>query len=236
MEPRRFARDELALAERLVEDDGAFEADRAEGPGVGSERLLDLVHLGGAHVDPEDRRELRLVEPVVAAYEREHDLAVRDDRHRLRRRREVDAQEAGEILARRDPGGLDRGGCVQACREGGRARHAARDLEVGGVVAPLARDERVLPGSGRREVVDRLLAAHHPRLRLDGDDLEPAPRERALVCAGVRAEAPSSPPRRGRTRGVLHDELADADEAGAGSWLVAHLRLEVVEDLWELPV
>ena len=37
-----------------------------------------------------------------------------------------------------------------------RARHAARDLEVGGVVAALARDERVLARARRREVVDRL--------------------------------------------------------------------------------
>jgi hypothetical protein len=36
--------------------------------------------------------------------------------------------------------------------------------------------------------------------------------------------------------GVLHDELADADEAAAGSRLVAELRLEVVDHHWQLAI
>ena len=63
-------------------------------------------------------------------------------------------------------GRLDLLGSVEPLRELGRTRDAAGDLEVGRVVAALAGDERVLARARRREVVDRLLAAHHPRLGL----------------------------------------------------------------------
>ena len=43
-----------------------------------------------------------------------------------------------------------------------RRRDAPRDLEVGGVVAVLAGDERVLARARRGQVVERLAAAHHP--------------------------------------------------------------------------
>ena len=58
-------------------------------------------------------------------------------------------------------------------REVGRPRHRPRDLLVGGEVAVLARDEHVLAGARRREEVDRLAAAHHPGLRLDGRTVAP---------------------------------------------------------------
>ena len=67
------ARDELALAQRLVGDDLAVEADRAERARVGAERRADLVLGRRADVGAERGRELRLLEPVVAAHEREHD-------------------------------------------------------------------------------------------------------------------------------------------------------------------
>ena len=80
------------------------------------------------------------------------------------------------------------------------ARHAARDLEVGGVVAVLAGDERVLTRTRRRQVVDRLRATHHPRLGLHRNRLDPAALEDAVVGALVPSEArPPGPPRRGRT-------------------------------------
>jgi hypothetical protein len=95
--------DELALAQCLVDDDLPVEADRAERPGLGAERLDDLVDLGRPDVAPENRGELGVVEPVVAADERKHDFPVRDDRHRLGRRGQVDAEQAGEVLASRSP-------------------------------------------------------------------------------------------------------------------------------------
>ena len=100
---------ELSLPKRLVDDDLAGKADGPERAGLGAERRDDLVDLCGSDVATQHRGELRLVQPVVAADEREHDLAVRDDRHRLRRCRQVDAEEVGEGLACLDTGRLDLG-------------------------------------------------------------------------------------------------------------------------------
>jgi hypothetical protein len=75
-----------------------------------------------------------------------------------------------------------------------------------------------------------LAAAHHADVRADRDGLEAEPFERAHVRAvlgpvarieaGVVAVA---------AVGVLHDELADADQPAPGAWLVAPLGLEVVD-------
>ena len=65
-------------------------------------------------------------------------------RHRLRGRGRVDAEEPGELLDRGDPGRRDLERLVERLRELRRPRHASRDLEIGGVVAVLAGDERVL--------------------------------------------------------------------------------------------
>jgi hypothetical protein len=86
-----------------------------------------------------------------------------------------------------------------------------RNLEVRRVIAVLAGDEHVLARPGWRQVVERLAAAHHPRLGLDAGDLDPAAVEDPLVGAAVPLEALVKP---GlvtveRVR-VLHDELADA--------------------------
>ena len=62
-----------------------------------------------------------------------------------------------------------------------RARNRPRDLEVGRVVAVLARDERVLARPGRSEEVEAELPAHDPALRLDVVRLEAAALEDPLV-------------------------------------------------------
>src|SRR4029077_14833848 len=92
-------------------------------------------------------------------------------------------------------------------------------------------------GTRRREIVGRLAAAHHPRLRLHLVVLEPAPPEDLVVRALMRTEArlESFLVAVERIR-VLHDELADADETRARPRLVAVLRLEVVPGLRQLPV
>ena len=91
--------------------------DRAR---VGAERVPDL--LLGRRPDAAQRgHRLRLLEPVVAADEREHERAVLlHDRHRLRGRRRVDPEEVGERLDRRHPGRLDLGRRVEALGELGR--------------------------------------------------------------------------------------------------------------------
>ncbi len=187
---------------------------------------------------PSTREELRLAEPVVAADEREHDRAVvLRDRHRLRRRGEVDAEELAERLARRDARRLDLLRPVQRRGELGTPRDALRDLGVGRVVAALAADERVLAGAGGREEVDGQLAAHDPALRLHRVGLDAAAVEDPVVRLAVALEA--------RERAllvavervrVLHDELADAEQAAARPRLVAVLDGEVVPELGQLLV
>src|SRR6185437_2063321 len=98
---------------------------------------------------------------------------------------EVDAERRRERLAGRDPRRRDLLRLREARRELGGPWHRAGDLEVGCEVAVLARDERVLPGARRREEVERLAAAHHPRLRLDVIRLEPAALEDRRVRATV---------------------------------------------------
>ena len=121
---------------------------------------------------------------------------------------------------------------------GTRARaERPRDLEIGRIVTVLARHERVLAGSRGREVVERLLATHHPALRRDATRLETAALEDPLVRALVRLEADVEAglvPVEGVR--VLHHELADAEQAASGTRLVAVLRLEVVPGLRQLPV
>src|SRR5205823_7881770 len=67
--------------------------------------------------------------------------------------------------------------------------------------------------------------------------LEPAALEDPVVGLLVQPEAVLEARRVAVERvRVLHDELADAEEAAAGTRLVAVLRLEVVPPLRELPV
>src|SRR5829696_4766547 len=189
------------------------------------------------NVAPERRGELRLLEAVVSPHEREDDAPILDDRHRLRRRRRVDPERRRERLDRLDAGRLDLDRGVETLGGLGPARDAARDLEVGRVVAVLARHERVLPRARRSEEVERLAPAHHPRLRFHLVDLEPAPFEDPPVRGLVLPEADVEPFLIAVERvRVLHDELADAEEAAARARLVADLRLEVVEDLRQLLV
>ena len=73
-------------------------------------------------------------------------------------------------------------------------------------------------------------AAHDPDVGPDGDRVEPEALEDRLVGAVLLAIAHVEP---GVVEvaavGVLHDELADADQAAARARLIAELRLEVVE-------
>ena len=111
--------DELPLAQGFVDDHLTREAHGAERAGLRAERLTDLVDLRRTNERPEHGHELRLVETVVAADERQHDLAVGDDRHRLRRRGKVDAEEARESLARRDSGVSTSAGAASASGNSG---------------------------------------------------------------------------------------------------------------------
>src|SRR5207237_6709988 len=71
------AGDELARAQRLVGDHVALEADGAERARVCAESGADLLLGRRAEIGAQGGGELRRLEPVVAAHEREDDGAVR---------------------------------------------------------------------------------------------------------------------------------------------------------------
>ena len=196
------AGDELALAERVVGEDLAVEADRADRAGVGAEGLADLL-LGG-RAGSRCPRAAAVFASSSRSSPRTSASTTVPSSFTIGMAFEVAAEstprKSASASMRRRSGRLDLGGRVQPLGELRRARDPARDLEVGRVVAVLARDERVLARRRRGEEVDRLAAAHHPRLRLDGVVLEPAALEDAVVGALVEAEARvPAPPRRGRT-------------------------------------
>ena len=118
----------------------------------------------------------------------------------------------------------------------GRGRRAARDLDVRGVARVRERD-LVLAGGTGRHVLVRAEAAHHADVRLDPVPAQPAAVEDAVVRLYVQLV--------GRVEallvaieavGVLHDELARPQHAGARPRLVALLDLEVVEDQRQVAV
>src|SRR5262249_54259239 len=119
----------------------------------------------------------------------------------------------------------------------GRARNRARDLDVRGVVAPLAEDDLVLAGLARGEVLVSAAAPHQPDVPFDLVVAQATAVEDAAVRGGV------APVARGQAFlvaveavGVLHDELAYSQQAPARPWLVTGLGAEVVPDLRQLPV
>ena len=111
------------------------------------------------------------------------------------------------------------------------------DLLVLGVPAGVAEDQGVLAVVVEDHELVGPGPAHDPDVGADGDRVEPESLEDPLVGAVLLPIAHVEP---GVVEvaavGVLHDELADADEAAARAWLVPELRLEVVELHRELPV
>src|SRR5207244_5825304 len=79
--------------------------------------------------------------------------------------------------------------------------------------------------------------AHDPRLGRHLERVDPAALEDPLISLGMLAKALVEPGLVAVERvAVLHDELADSEEAAARTRLVAVLRLKVVPDLRELLV
>src|SRR6188472_1027352 len=231
------AHDVLALAERVVRDHVHGYADGADRSSARAEGLADLLVLGGPVGVAQGGEQLHLVQPVVASDERQHDLAVDRHRHRLRGRTRVDAEELRDPLDRALAGCLDLLGCRELLREVWPRWNPARDLEISRVIAVLADDEGVLPRAGWRKEVLAAAAAHDSRLGGDLHSLDPAALEDPFVGAGVLAEALVEAGGVAVERvGVLHDELAHADQPGARPGLVAVLDGEVVEDLRQLTV
>jgi hypothetical protein len=104
------------------------------------------------------------------------------------------------------------------------------DLAVVGVVAVRADEEGVLPVGGEGHELHRLAAAHHADVGADLDVVEAEAGEDLVVglalelVGGVETGVVGV-----QAIGVLHGELADADEAAARAGLIAPLGLEVVD-------
>ena len=231
------ARDELALLERFVGDHFDLHADRAERATAGAERLADLGLCCRSEGQSERRRQLLLVHAVVAADEGEHHPLACDHRHRLGGRRRIDLQQLSQILDRRHARCLHLFRRRQRRGELGRAGNAARGLDIRRVVAVLASNELVLARARRSEIVPRLPAAHNPGFGLHLVELEAATFEDPAVGLLMTLEAlvqPGRVPVEGIR--VLHDELAHAQQACAGTRLIPLLRAEVVPDLRQLLV
>ena len=123
---------------------------------------------------------------------------------------------------------------VAACPAGG-ARHGL--LDVGGVVAVVAGDQRVLARLGQHLELVRQRAADGAGVGLDRAELQPAAREDARVrVVHVLVLALGVGLVDVERVGVLHDELAPAHEAGARPQLVAELGLDLVEVQRQLPL
>src|SRR5665213_3333326 len=100
--------DELPFAQQFVSDDVTLEADWSERARSGAESAMDLVLGRRACIFPQCGEQLRLLESVVAAHEREQDRpVVLRVRHRFRRRRLVDVEQVREGLDRGRARGLD---------------------------------------------------------------------------------------------------------------------------------
>ena len=120
---------------------------------------------------------------------------------------------------------------------GGRDGHPAGELDVGGIAARRAQRHVVLAGrAGRHELV-RPRAAHHAGIRVHHDVAHAAALEDAAVRVVVRLVGAVE---RGRVGiegvGVLHEELARPQHAGARPRLVALLGLDLVPDLGQVTV
>ena len=135
------------------------------------------------------------------------------------------------------PGVSTSSGAASGSRKLRGTRDAAGDLGVGGVVATLAADERVLSRPRRREEVERELAAHDPALGLNLVRLDAAALEDAVIRGAVLLERDERALLVAIERiRVLHDELANPQEAAARARLVTILGLKVVPELRQLLV
>ena len=149
-----------------------------------------------------------------------------------------DVEEGADIGDGAHAGGGDElGGAVADGRQvfdGGEAGRSA--LEVRGVAGGGGGDE-IFAGLGVDHELLRLRTAHRAGVGFDGEEVQAAAGEDTAVD-GVVLVVGEVEARRVNVEGVavLHEELADAEQAGLGAGLVAELGLDLVPDLRELLV
>jgi len=224
-------------ADLEVAVDGDGEPDRSSEPDGGAGRVLDGVVAGQDHVARlELALELDFVQVTVAAHQHRDRFAVGDVDQCLDQILRRDPKKCRDLL----DGSLARGGDPLdggRCRRCGNRRAGAGFLDVGRVVAAVARQERVLAGLGQDLELVRERAADGTGVGLDRAKGQPATPEDArvrvvhvlvlalrILLGGVERI------------GVLHDELAATHEARPRPQLVAELRLNLEQVEGELPV
>ena len=231
--------DELPLAERLVGDDLAREADGPERAGVGAERGADLV-LGRRPVSC--RRHDRASPPTSRSSPRTSaSTTVPSSRV---------TGIAFDVAAASMPSSSASASIVVTPGVSISSGASSRSGKLGAPRDPAARS-RGRPRSRRARSATSVFSPEPDGARKSCDslppiipdsachlvDLEPAALEDAVVGASLELEAAVEPLVVDVERvGVLHHELAHAEEAAARARLVPLLRLEVVEHLRQLPV
>ena len=184
--------------------------------------------------------ELGLAQLMVAAQHHQHRLAVGHQHQALHLRR---LRQAGELRRPR------RWSCGRACGTLRATRSPAGSAEAHGgrrgdglfqirrVAAARADGDEILAGIGGHHELVRLAAAHGAGVRFDHDVLQAAALEDAAVglvvlfVGGVESGLIHV-----EGVGVLHDELAHAQQAGFGARFVAELGLDLIPDLRQLLV
>ena len=186
-----------------------------------------------------DGAELRLAQLVIAAQQHQHGLAVRHQHQALHLR---GLGQPGEPRPR------PRWSCGRACGTP-RARGRLRDRRRSARRAPrrpspgspssrsFADRHQVFAGIRRHHELVRLAAAHGAGVRLHHQVFQAAAVEDAAVRVVVLVVGDVQP---GLVQvegvGILHEELAHAQQAGLGARLVAKLGLDLVPDLGKLLV
>ena len=229
---------EVAAAGNGGVGDAANVGDADGGGGAGNQAGGgDLLVLGETElVAVEGVLQLDLVDVEVTADGDEDDLAIGGVEHRLEGLRLVDAEELAQGGDGLHAGGAD-------FLEGQRFGNGLVGIDtggffgVGGVAAGRAGDDCVLAGVGGEQEFVGVLAADGAAVGLGHDDGDAATAEDVAVGLGhglvgcVKARVAGV-----EGVGVLHGELPDTDEPGAGSWLVAKLGLHLVEDNGQIAV
>ena len=193
-QPSRFApATNCPCAQRLVGDHLALEADRAERAAGSRRTRRGSPRRSRAGTDG---RAPRRASPARSGRRRERARARRcrppsSPASPSTSRATSTPRNSASASQRLDIRRLDSLGRDERLGKDRRARHRACNLEVGREVAVLAGDERVLAGARGREEVDRLGAAHHPRLGLDV--VGPRGRSARRSARTPRAAARSSP-------------------------------------------
>ena len=202
--------------------------------------LLISSSVAGRTVVAEHGREPRLVETVVAAHEGENDRAVLGVVTGIAFDVAAGSMPSSSASAvdRRRPRRLDLLRGVEAIGE----RRAAAGCRVRSRGRRRSRRARTSRGCSRRR--RRARGSRSSALPPIIPDSACTARNSIPQRSKTRSYAPSwsrklrSRPSSSRSKrvGVLHDELANADQPAARTRLVAVLRLEVIQDLRQLPV